>query len=79
MALTIRNPEVERLISQLAILTGNTKTGAAGQAARMELDRLKREAGGGNVPAVCVVYSAGGCSVVHAEGSGSTGSGQRSS
>jgi antitoxin VapB len=41
MALNIKNPEVERLTSQLAILTGNTKTGAVGQAVRKELDRIK--------------------------------------
>lgn len=47
MALSIKNPEVERLIAELAILTGNTKTGAVGHAARKELDRIKRDAGGG--------------------------------
>jgi len=41
MALNIKNPEVERLTAQLAILTENTKTGAVGQAVRKELDRLK--------------------------------------
>ncbi len=41
MALNIKNPEVERLTAQLAILTENTKTGAVGQAVRRELDRLK--------------------------------------
>jgi hypothetical protein len=46
MTLTIKNPEVERLVAQLAILTGNTKTGAVGEAARRELDRIKREATG---------------------------------
>lgn len=44
MALNIKNPEVERLTAQLAILTENTKTGAVGQAVRKELDRLKSEA-----------------------------------
>jgi antitoxin VapB len=47
MALNIKNPEVERLTAQLAILTGNTKTGAVGQAVRRELDRLKSEANPG--------------------------------
>lgn len=42
MALSIKNPEVERLIAELAILTGNTKTGAIGHAARKELDRIKQ-------------------------------------
>jgi antitoxin VapB len=47
MALNIKNPEVERLTAQLAILTENTKTGAVGQAVRRELDRLKSEANPG--------------------------------
>jgi antitoxin VapB len=47
MALSIKNPEVERLIAELAILTGNTKTGAIGNAARKELDRIKNGAGDG--------------------------------
>jgi antitoxin VapB len=46
MALNIKNPEVERLIAELAILTGNTKTGAVGHAAQKELDRIKQEATG---------------------------------
>jgi hypothetical protein len=45
MALNIKNPEVERLTAELASLTGNTKTGAVGQAVRKELDRIKQEAG----------------------------------
>jgi hypothetical protein len=47
MALSIKNPEVERLIAELAILTGNTKTGAVRHAARKELDRVRRDAGDG--------------------------------
>lgn len=43
MALSIKNPEVERLIAELAILTGNTKTGAVGNAARKELDRIRQD------------------------------------
>ncbi len=43
MTLNIKNPEAERLVAELAILTGNTKTGAVRQAARRELDRLRRE------------------------------------
>jgi antitoxin VapB len=45
MALNIKNQEVERLTEQLAILTGNTKTGAVGQAVREKLDRLKSSGG----------------------------------
>ncbi len=48
MALSIKNPEVERLIAELAILTGNTKTGAVGHAARKELDRIRHNASGGH-------------------------------
>jgi hypothetical protein len=45
MTLSIKNQEVERLTEQLAILTGNTKTGAVGQAVREKLDRLKANGG----------------------------------
>ena len=43
MALSIKNPEIEHLVRQLAMLTGNTKTGAVGQAVRRELERLRQE------------------------------------
>jgi hypothetical protein len=50
MALSIKNPEVERLIAELAILTGNTKTGAIGHAARKELDRIRQGTDAGGTP-----------------------------
>jgi antitoxin VapB len=42
MALNIKNPEVERLAAELASLTGESKTGAVGQALREKLDRIGR-------------------------------------
>jgi len=46
MALNIRNPEAERLASELARLTGETKTEAVTRALRDRLRRVRRERGG---------------------------------
>ena len=46
MALNIRNPETERLATELALLTGRTKTEAVTEAIRSHLDRLRRERSG---------------------------------
>ena len=46
MALNIRNPETERLATELALLTGQTKTEAVTEAIRSHLDRLRRERSG---------------------------------
>ena len=46
MALNIRNPEAERLASELAKLTGETKTEAVTQALRGRLERVRRERSG---------------------------------
>ncbi|MBX3706770.1 MAG: type II toxin-antitoxin system VapB family antitoxin [Pseudomonadales bacterium] len=43
MALNIRNPETERLASELARETGETKTEAVTKALRDRLARLRRE------------------------------------
>lgn len=43
MALNIRNPETERLASELARETGETKTEAVTKALRDRLMRLRRE------------------------------------
>ena len=45
MALNIRNPETERLASELARRTGETKTEAVTKALRERLGRLRRERG----------------------------------
>jgi antitoxin VapB len=42
MALNIRSPETERLASELARLTGETKTEAVAKALRDRLERVKR-------------------------------------
>ncbi len=42
MALNIRNPDTERLASELARLTGETKTEAVTRAVRDRLERVKR-------------------------------------
>ena len=42
MALNLRNPEVEKLASELARLTGETKTEAVTKAVRDRLERVKR-------------------------------------
>jgi len=42
MALNIRSPETERLASELAGLTGETKTEAVAKAVRDRLERVKR-------------------------------------
>jgi antitoxin VapB len=41
MAMNIKDPETERLISQLAALTGETKTGAVRAAVRARIDQLR--------------------------------------
>ena len=43
MALNIRSPEADALASELAQLTGETKTRAVIEAIRDRLDRVKRE------------------------------------
>ena len=42
MALNIKDPETERLASEVAALTGETKTGAVRYALRQVLDSLSR-------------------------------------
>ena len=42
MALNIKDPETERLASEVAALTGNTKTGAVRYALRQVLESLSR-------------------------------------
>lgn len=42
MALNIRNPETERLATELARLTGESKTEAVTTAVRDRLDRVRR-------------------------------------
>ena len=46
MALNIRNAETERLVAELALLSGRTKTEAVAEAIRDRLERLKRERSG---------------------------------
>ena len=46
MALNIRNAETERLATELALLTGQTKTEAVTDAIRSHLERLRRERSG---------------------------------
>ncbi len=46
MALSIRNAETERLATELARLTGQTKTEAVTDAIRSHLERLRRERSG---------------------------------
>ena len=41
MALNIKDKETEALVTEIAALTGETKTGAIRQAARERLERLK--------------------------------------
>lgn len=43
MALNIRNPEAERLATELTRVTGETKTEAVTRALRDRLSRLRRE------------------------------------
>ena len=43
MALNLRNPEAERLATELARQTGETKTEAVTKALRDRLDRVRRE------------------------------------
>lgn len=42
MAMNIKDPEAERLVTELAVLTSQTKTGAVRQAVRAELARVRR-------------------------------------
>ena len=46
MALNIRNAETERLVAELALLSGRTKTEAVAEAIRDRLERLRRERSG---------------------------------
>ena len=43
MALNLRNPQVDRLVDELARLTGETKTDAVLNAVRDRLERVRRE------------------------------------
>jgi antitoxin VapB len=45
MALSIRNPETEKLARQVSRLTGETLTDAIGKSLRERLERLKRNRG----------------------------------
>ena len=45
MGLNIKNPETQRLIQELAALTGENLTAAITEAVRERLDRLHRLAG----------------------------------
>ena len=47
MALNIRHAETERLASELAEMTGETKTTAVREALRDRLERLRRSGPGG--------------------------------
>lgn len=46
MALNIRNAETERLVAELARLSGRTKTEAVTEAIRDRLERFRRERSG---------------------------------
>ena len=46
MALNIRNAETKRLVAELALLSGRTKTEAVAEAIRDRLERLRRERSG---------------------------------
>ena len=46
MALNIRNAETERLATELAVMTGRTKTEAVAEAIRDCLERLRKERSG---------------------------------
>ena len=43
MALNIRNPEAEQLATELARITGETKTAAVAKALRDQLGRVRRD------------------------------------
>jgi antitoxin VapB len=43
MALNIKDPETERLVAEVAELSGESKTGAIREAMRKERDKLARE------------------------------------
>lgn len=45
MALNIKDKETEALVTEIAALTGETKTGAVRQAARERLERLRLQSG----------------------------------
>jgi antitoxin VapB len=45
MALNIKNPETERLIQELARVTGETKTAAVTEAVRERLERAREKTG----------------------------------
>jgi antitoxin VapB len=45
MGMNIKNPETQRLVQELAALTGETLTGAITEAVRERLERLEAERG----------------------------------
>jgi len=45
MALNIKDSETEKLAAEVALITGNTKTGAVRDALREKRDRLRLESG----------------------------------
>jgi antitoxin VapB len=45
MALNLKDPEVEKLANEVALITGDTKTGAVREALREKRDRLRLESG----------------------------------
>jgi len=50
MALNIKDPEVEKLATEVAEMTGDTKTGAVREALRERRARLELRSGGGGKP-----------------------------
>jgi antitoxin VapB len=47
VALNIKNPATEKLIQELATVTGETKTAAIAEAVRERLERVRMKAGNG--------------------------------
>jgi antitoxin VapB len=45
MALNIKDPEAEKLAAEVALITGDSKTGAVREALREKRDRLRLESG----------------------------------
>jgi antitoxin VapB len=45
MALNLKDPEVEQLAKEVALITGDTKTGAVREALREKRDRLRLQSG----------------------------------
>lgn len=50
MALNIKDPETEKLVAEVAEMTGSTKTGAVREALREKRERLALRAGGTGSP-----------------------------